>query len=139
MAKQAITSRILTDEEQQLRRDITQASIDKQTAHRLLMSLKAKCTHVAPNLILNKIFKEYDSQSCIICGTYMGHGCGKSPDRVCHYYTTEVNGQRGVELFEGKFVPLKDILSEGETEDDYCMENETDDYCLFCGLPEERK
>ena len=64
--------------------------------------------------------------SCVICGSYFGHLCLESPDSVCHYYSN--NGQ--VELIDGTHVQVPE---------DHCETFETDDCCIFCGQPEERK
>ena len=69
---------------------------------------------------------------CGICGVYvMGWYCAKSPDHLCYYNTEEdSNGNRYVELRDGNRVYM---------EKGYSNEDETDDDCLFCHHPDERK
>ena len=64
-------------------------------------------------------------------GQYIGGWwCDKSPDNSCYYYSDEKDGSRIVELCNGTEVALPKELD---------PEYETDDCCLFCGEPEERK
>jgi hypothetical protein len=75
---------------------------------------------------------KYDSADCLLCQRSFGYRCPDSPDTVCHYYTESVpfTAQNGVRLVTGEFVDYP----EGHD-----VENETDDQCIFCGQPEERK
>jgi hypothetical protein len=57
----------------------------------------------------------------------LGWDCPASPDKKCHYYTTK---EKKVVLNDGRVVdPPKG----------HDFEYETDDSCIFCGEPEERK
>ena len=68
-----------------------------------------------------------DEGHCAICEKCYGHWCPSSPDSVCHYYTNEHNK---VELINGQQV---------DCPDSHDVEYETDDSCIFCHQPEERK
>jgi hypothetical protein len=64
--------------------------------------------------------------SCVICGENFGHLCPESPDQICHYHTS------------GGFINLIDgrkIAAPANHDVDY----ETEDSCIFCHQPEERK
>jgi len=63
---------------------------------------------------------------CPTCDKDFGWFCEKSPDGVCHYYT--INGK--VELLNGTLIDQP----KGHDPD-----NESDDWCIYCGMPEERK
>jgi hypothetical protein len=80
----------------------------------------------------------YGSAECIYCdglgwNSIFTWYCPDSPDHACHYhsdsdgkrrYTTDINGERI-------------YLSKKHTDENARWE--TDDQCLFCGLPNERK
>lgn len=70
---------------------------------------------------------DYDECHCVKCGETLGHTCPNSPDNVCHYYT-DSNGM----------VMLVD-KTRINPPDDHDVKNETDDECIYCGAPEERK
>jgi hypothetical protein len=68
---------------------------------------------------------------CTICGHHFGHYCPESPDHTCHYFTDDGK----IELVTGEKVDPP-TNSDGSPHDpDY----ETDDCCVFCGAPDERK
>jgi len=70
---------------------------------------------------------------CELCGEDLGWYCPKSPDHACHYFS---EGGK-VKLAGGILV---DIPEDCKDEDGSYNPNwETDDCCLFCGSPEERK
>jgi len=73
----------------------------------------------------------YDSATCEICRRYFGYRCPDSPDSVCHYFTTEIAGKLFVELYTGEKIPY---LAENHN-----PTRETEDSCLFCHVPQERK
>lgn len=70
------------------------------------------------------------SAQCTKCNTCYGWRCLKSPDGVCHYFTNP-KGKK-VELINGKDTKLFKTQ-------DYDPEYESDDFCLYCGLPDDRK
>lgn len=53
--------------------------------------------------------------------------CEVSPDGKCHYYT---NDSGKIELYTG---------AEVDPPEGHDPKNESDDWCIFCGNPEERK
>lgn len=71
------------------------------------------------------------SAQCTQCKKYYGWRCKSSPDGVCHYYTSP-RGQE-VQLLNGE------VDTHRFKTRDYDVEYETDDCCLYCGSPEERK
>lgn len=73
------------------------------------------------------------SPYCNTCNNYMeGWFCPKSPDKMCYYYSepTKVDGKFVIALRDGTSFPLGEF---------HLQDYETDDQCLFCGYPEERK
>lgn len=76
---------------------------------------------------------------------FMGHedmdagwDCTPSPDGKCHYFSTEVAGKFFVNLNNGN----KHCLNDNPNLTEYTMmdhKNENEDWCIFCGNPEERK
>lgn len=81
-------------------------------------ALKNECIHL--------IVKFHDSAVCKICNIDFGWYCPDSPDNTCYYYTD--NGK--IELRNGEKVDLPVNHSIG---------NESDDWCIYCGNPNERK
>jgi len=63
---------------------------------------------------------------CPTCNKDFGWFCEKSPDGVCHYFT-----------IDGKVGLLNGTLVDPPKEHD--ISNESDDWCIYCGMPEERK
>lgn len=73
------------------------------------------------------------SAQCDDCSASLGWYCNESPDKTCYYYSSEnpLNAnKRVVQLRNGTVHNL---------ESNHSYEYETDDCCLFCGAPEERK
>jgi len=101
-----------------------------------------------PHVIYRDGAEDYEPEcdgsvaACAVCGTRFGWWCPDSPDHACHYYTigssraddydprddTLTNHGR-VKLLTGEFV----------TPPQHDPEYETDDQCLWCGQPNERK
>ena len=83
--------------------------------------LYQECTHEE-----TETYGFSESKRCKACDKDLGWGCKESPDGVCHYYTAD----KKVKLAGGILVdPPKD----------HDFECETDDSCIYCGEPEERK
>jgi len=101
----------------------------KIQAHRdEITKLTDECPHTFRPLTEKELTDKWMSVSsgCLGCGQYFGWRCKKSPDGVCHYFSEDGK----IELIDGTTVPV------AESHDpDY----ETDDGCLFCGMPDERK
>ena len=81
---------------------------------------------------------------CEVCDKHFGHYCPESPDHGCHYYT-EDDGLH-VKLYTGEIIrkPIDahdpdDWAGRTITVNEDCKRYETDDSCLFCHAPEERK
>lgn len=76
--------------------------------------------------------KKEESHYCQQCKSYVGEGwwCPDSPDHHCYYFTEEG--------FESRYVVLKDG-TEYHFHKGHDAEYETDDCCLFCCQPDERK
>ncbi len=72
------------------------------------------------------IATQYGGAVCAICSKSFGWSCGQSPDRVCHYESKDGL----VEMLDGAVLPVPK---------DHDASEETDDMCIFCGQPEERK
>jgi hypothetical protein len=94
-----------------------------------------QCNHIAPRprTLIGK-YDEHGGASCVICDKHLGWVCTKSPDHVCHYYSSFIDGKHGVELIDGTIDYPTDLQ-----EDDYSEEDETDDCCIYCHQPDERK
>lgn len=73
-----------------------------------------------------KLKQRNDYAECTECSTCIGHYCSGSPDKKCHYYSQN----KELTLQDGTKYQLPE-----DYEDDY----ETEDCCIFCGEPEERK
>jgi|688.fasta_scaffold438176_2 hypothetical protein len=84
-----------------------------------LSHLIQSCTHECLNSYAGESY-------CVICRRGFGWLCKESPDKVCHYYSND----KMVELINGKLVPIPS---------DHDPKYETDDACIYCGEPEERK
>jgi hypothetical protein len=93
-----------------------------------LEKLLAECEHTLNILKPKDLDDEWMSVGahCTTCGASFGWRCKQSPDGVCHYYSED--GQ--IELINGNKIPVTP---------DHDSEYETDDCCLFCGMPDERK
>jgi hypothetical protein len=73
-------------------------------------------------------FKE-GSTWCEVCDKDFGHYCDVSPDHACHYFTED--GM--IKLNNGQIIDSKTL------DPDHDPDWETDDTCLFCSNPQERK
>tara|TARA_B100001778_G_scaffold330827_1_gene334022 strand:- start:38991 stop:39323 length:333 start_codon:yes stop_codon:yes gene_type:complete len=101
---------------------IEKAQKDARAALILVKELKAHCEHRI------RRFNSSSSAQCDVCGTHFGWFCPKSPDSVCHY---ETNEESMIELIDGN-LSKPGAHWNGQ-------KYETDDCCVFCGAPEERK
>lgn len=101
------------------RDDIEAARIRRDDAERELSQLLSRCAH--------HVNGDGESASCAVCSTSLGWRCPDAPDGVCHYFT-ESDG--AVKLIDGSTV---------QPPADHDPEFETEDSCIFCGSPEERK
>jgi hypothetical protein len=82
------------------------------------------------NLVRNCDHALLNDGYCPTCKKHFGWGCDESPDKVCHYYSREEDGNSFVRLIDGRKYQLK------ATHD---PNDESEDWCIFCGHPDERK
>ena len=112
-----------------------------------LADAKARCPHAIYRNGAWNYDPEDDSSGavCAICGIGFGWWCPDSPDHACHYFTVgspraswcddylpdddTAENQGKVKLLTGEFV----------TSPEHDPKYETDDRCLWCGQPNERK
>lgn len=73
-----------------------------------------------------------EGADCLICHRDYGWRCKNSPDGICHYFT-QPNGI-SVNLINGNIDNVQFKKS-----DNYDPEYESYDWCVYCGMPEERK
>jgi hypothetical protein len=108
-------------------------------AEKYLGTLITGCKHVLPPLTdeMKHVLKTkpweawggYDSAFCVVCEANFGWRCPTSPDGACHYFS--MHGRPGfVRLIDDSEVPVPA---------DHDIDYETDDDCMFCHQPEERK
>ncbi len=92
-----------------------------------IYDIKSNCRHI--------IELKFDQAWCGDCNQYFGWWCPDSPDNTCYYHTYEVDAylltSRMVTLIDG----TEHILRDYEGDPKY----ESDDDCVFCHDPEERK
>lgn len=98
-------------------------------------NIESNCKHNLIQFGAEPKFNHEGSARCEDCDRYFGWWCPKSPDNMCHYHTYKVEGflltARAVELVDGTEHILEDYDGEPRFE--------TDDDCLFCHDPDERK
>jgi hypothetical protein len=113
---------------QALKAAIAVANAAVTRAYEDLNLLLAQCQHEI-KIPSARDLKHYSGSAiCIICGEDFGWYCPKSPDHIC-YYRSESDGWTVI-LRNGTKVTLNEHSD---------PEYQTDDCCLFCGAPEERK
>lgn len=110
----------MTKEQEMLKVEIAAIKEQVRRAEIRLGQLTKRCTHLIEE-------SPAHAAVCSICGSRFGWWCPKSPDHACHYHTED--GHKMVRLIDGRSAELADD-TEGQ---------ESDDWCLFCGDPEERK
>jgi hypothetical protein len=119
----------LTPDQQAYKDGITILVHERAVVELRLSDARKRCPHV----VSRDGTQDYDPEddggvaTCAICGREFGWWCPDSPDNVCHYFTVGTQGK--VKLLAGEFV----------TSPEHDPEYETDDRCLWCGQPNERK
>lgn len=120
--------------QQALNKDFEKIEVDTKLYQKRLYVIKEQ-----PNVLkkLHKLLEEncphiiiegkYNNAHCTVCGHSFGHHCQASPDHACHYYT-ENDGM--IYLITGKSV---------KPPEDHNKNYESDDHCIYCHHPEERK
>lgn len=114
---------------------LLEAKTKRDFAEQEYQRLRASCKHELLPVLTDRMKAElrkasyaswkYGTASCDICREGFGHRCPDSPDTVCHYFSDD----GFVELITGVKVAVGDPDSD----------NETEDSCLYCGYPLERK
>lgn len=96
--------------------------------HQKLEVLKNSCVHRFMPLTQEELKDKWCSVSaiCTVCDKDFGWRCKNSIDGVCHYYSND----GFIDLIDGRKVP---------TPPEHGPDYETDDSCIFCGQPSERK
>lgn len=112
---------------------LNQLSKEMAEAQGRYHQLKAKCVHVIGYTIDHLFGDDEGDTYCTLCHYHFGHYCPESPDHTCHYFTEDgkIKLVTGVEVD----VPKDHLDEDGKYDPNW----ETDDSCLFCGSPEERK
>lgn len=91
------------------------------------MALKHQCVH--------EIIKNERSNGAICknlrCNEYFGWYCPDSPDHLCHYCADQDEKGYFVKLVNGERCNLLNYTIKDKN-------NESNDWCIFCGHPEER-
>lgn len=100
-----------------------------------IAKIESNCKHSIKQVGATPKYKHEGFASCENCDRDFGWWCPDSPDHTCHYYTVIVEGflitARAVELVNG----TEHILYDYDGDPEY----ETDDDCVFCHEPDERK
>jgi hypothetical protein len=117
----------LSEEEQSLRDEI----LDVRSKAKAIYRVAERIIESAPVCTHTKIAKcDYESARCSICDKrFTGWWCDDSPDKVCHYFTSH-DGK--VELRNGDEVDTPEGYDGDRDDQSY-------DWCIYCGDPEERK
>lgn len=123
---------------EQLAQQIERAHRLANRANERLFALMEQCKHSvavkdAPKHVVLGTDWEFDDWGgvwCETCGKDLGWYCPDSPDHTCHYYSQRDETGCFVKLIDGTrhYLPY-----------DHRWQFESDDCCLFCGEPEERK
>jgi len=108
----------------------TRAKIEALYEH--LAKLKTNCHHHFERIKDSDWKDKWMSVGawCKGCGVSFGWRCRYSPDGVCHYDSFPKDGKQHIRLINDDLWPLPE---------EYDPENESGDWCIFCGHPEERK
>lgn len=118
----------MTKEAEALKAAILKAKLNLKTVSEAFYELRRSCICEFEPFTQEQLDDEWMSESakCLTCGNYHGWRCKKSPDGVCHYFSKD-----------GKVALLgnRECDIPPEHDDKY----ETDDCCIFCDMPEERK
>ena len=111
-----------------LKAAILQAKLNLKTASEAFYELRRNCICEFEPLTQEQLDDEWMSENakCLICGGYHGWRCKESPDGVCHYFSKDGK----VQLLGNR---------ECDVPIDHDGSGESDDWCIFCGMPEERK
>lgn len=106
---------------------IVEPGLKLMDLERILMNI---CPHDKPRI------QHGESGQCPECRGYVGGWwCPKSPDNSCYYHSEPIvkNGSESVNVV---------VLENGEHVElprTHNPDNESEDWCIFCGAPDERK
>jgi hypothetical protein len=119
---------MLTPEQQKMKKKIIKLENIARGANRDLSELIGQCNHSNAVIFNNQQALDggYASAICTVCNRNFGWYCPDSPDHVCHYYSQDGK----ITLVDGTEIPVP----EGHDKI-----GESDDWCIFCGEPDERK
>lgn len=99
---------------------------------RKISEINDNCHHTIIEVGAQPEYGWHGDATCEDCDTHFGWWCPVSPDHTCYYHTEEIGKERGVTLHNGQ----NHIFQEYDLAD---VEYETEDNCLFCHDPDERK
>jgi hypothetical protein len=98
-------------------------------AREMESEIARRCPHI---IVADSPGEEHTGAHCKICGRHYGWYCYKSKDHLCHYWTDRDR--------EGYlYVKLADGDTDYDLPKDYDAALHNQEYCIFCGEPEERK
>ena len=121
----------LTQQQTDFKRVLQNAKTEIRKIEAKYQAVRNICIHVVNPEFTDKY--QCDVAYCEVCNKTFGWKCPESPDHVCYYYTDGLkNCVSVVELIDKTIHPL-----ENHTFND--VQGETEDCCLFCGQPQERK
>ena len=142
--KHRVSTPVLTPEQQKYKDGLAMLLKECDDAKKTYQEARKLCAHV----IYRDGYGEYDpkgdggSAVCAVCGAGFGWWCPDSPDHACHYFT--IGSPERTEFDDDDEVPERlglvrlltgALVVPPEHDADY----ETDDGCLWCGQPDERK
>jgi len=125
--KKQVVELPLSEEQKAFKQEINDLHDAMDEARNEYYDRKSSCTHSIGYVVRQEPWGMEGSTYCTICDLHFGHYCPESLDHACHYYT-EDNGR--VKLATGELV---------DAPDGHNSKYETDDSCIFCGVPDERK
>ena len=117
---------MLTPEQLELKKKIDEAEAALRPAQEAFLALMRQCKHVIAEPDRRSIRDGCAGAQCAVCKLNLGWYCPDSPDHACHYYSHDGK----VTLVDGTEVDVPEKVK-GRTE--------SDDWCIFCEEPDERK
>jgi hypothetical protein len=118
----------ISEEAKKLLNSLEEAGMTLAEAYKALFELMHHCNCEFEPLTKEELEDEWMSEGarCIKCGQHRGWRCKISPDGVCHYHSKD----GCVQLLGGELYKLPDS---------HDFNGESDDWCVFCVMPKERK
>jgi len=90
---------------------------------------------IVDNCKHENVVEFYGSAKCKYCEQTFGWYCPKSPDKSCHYPNPHDKDKHHIVLINDSVF----ALSEKQVRERIENEHMRDDWCMFCGEPDERK